>query len=730
MDEITPAPPPASRVGAGSSDLRSSGRQQSAIAGPAARPQQQGVEALRRTQGAETSSVAAGASGSIEHASGAAASGHLDPELAVVPLSAFPRAAAEMEAAIRSAKSREVDTGAAANLINELRSYGARAHKSADVNVAGSNNQLMGAITEEHVMQWYQAQGLSEKDVQALRSSALKSGFPNPLGTFATNTFQYIVAPLVTAATGSSWVGAGLGLATAVAAPALNALQQSGVVTLCEHIRERGGPSVAADKANINDKNWLPQIAAKVASQVEKFAEASGALDACVAGLATKYGVSTSEHAPDALLEHLLPNLNHEEKKTLLKASNELCKGEAELHKLQKDLLMTQGAHQRQAVGNANQTLPRSLRAPVAGLLGLTTGTAVGQAVMAQVAGRTAKLSPMGSAAVQAGAALFLTVHQHAAAAFDEKNKAEYNNKLNLMYADVFTPAGKEKWEKGENLSGEDIDPAKLRKFVSSPAQSLAKRLTANIGDRIKSAEASIETIKSAARERETARGEAPDAGEPHEPQLNDNERNEIQLIGAFVEKMKTEEAHLKSGEVTKLEPDGIAAGLLAGSMDKFMTSFLKEDLAAKYKKPGEISAQTAQRIGQAFHLGVFGSAAAATIGKVGTAGLGGASKASTGQIVAFAATSAVLGTVGAASQYVAINVKNNRRESEEDIGLAQQVRRGVAAAPLEIHGRIKASSANKEANAALDQLQSNLRLATTTQEKLKDVELSSEASS
>ncbi len=722
VDEVTPAPPRLSRVGAGNDALPSPARQRS---GSLTRPQQHGVDALRRTQGREAAQATAAGD-----ARDAAALGHIDPELAIVPLAAFPRAAAEMEAAIRSAKSREVDTGAAANLINELRSFGPKAHKSSDVNAADSNSNLLKQITEDHVMQWYQAQGLSEKDVQSLRNSAFKSGLLNPLGTFATNTVQYIAAPLASAAAGSAWVGAGIGLATAVAAPLLNALQQSGVVTLCEHIRERGGPSVAADKANINDKNWLPQIAAQVTAQVEKFAKASEALDACFADLATSHGIQSDELAPHVMLERLLPGLNEEDKKTLLKRSNCLAKEEGELHRLQKDLLMTQGAHQRQAVGNANQTLPRALRAPVAGLLGLTTGTAVGQAITAQVVGRTAKLSPMASAGVQAAATIFLTAHQHVAAGFDERNKAEYNNKLNLMYADVFTPTGKDKWEKGEDLSGEDIDPTKLRKFVSSPAQSLAKRLTSNISARIKSAEASMEDIKASARQREAGHGAVATDGEPHEPQLNGHEHHELQLLSDFVGKMKAEEALLKSGDLTKLEPDGVAAGLLAGSMQKFASTFLKEDLIAKYKKPGELSAQTAQRIGQAFHLGVFGSAAAATIGKVGTAALGGASKASTGEILGFAATSAVLGTVGAASQYVAINVKNNRREGGEGIGLTKQVGRGVLAAPLEIQGQMRARGANKDANLALDRMQANLQLAAMVREKMKDIELSDSASS
>jgi hypothetical protein len=723
-DEIAPAvqqpPPRAPRVGTGNVGLQPRAPSMRGAAG--------GASAAGRADAAGSASAAAGNAGE------AAAADHVDPELAVVPLSAFPRAAGEMEAAIRTAKNRPVDTGAAANLLNELRCYGARAHKPAEVDAAGSNKVMMNSITEAHVMQWYQAQGLSENDVHALRRSAVISGLPNPSGTFVTNAVQYMLAPAIGAATGNPWVGASIGLVTAVAAPFLNAAQQSGVVTLCEHIRERGGPSVAAEKANINDKNWLPQIAAKVASQAEKFAETSEAFSVCVAELAEKHGVAINDqHAPDALLEQLLPRLDPEEKKTFLKHSKSLGKEEGALHKLQKDLLMTQGAHERQAVGNSNQTIPRALRAPVAGLIGLTTGTQAGQTVTAHVIGRAAKVSPAVTVGIQVAASAALTVYQHIAAGFDEKNKAEYNNKLNLIYADIFTPAGKEKWEKGKDLSGDDIDPGKLRKFVSSPAQSLAKRLTTNISARIKSAEETREIIENQARERQQALGGQPAAvhaeSEQPAPLLFDFEQDSIHVLNEYINKMKTEERHLKNGDITKLEPEGVAAGLLSGSLDKYMSTILKEDLIAKYKKPGELSAQTAQRIGQAFHMGVFGSAAAATIGKVGTAALGGASNTSNGQILALSSAAAVLGTVGAASQYVAINVKNNRREGNEGIGLAGQVGRGVAAAPLEVYGQVKGGQANKQANAALDRMQTNLQLAALAQERLHDVELSSEDS-
>lgn len=107
----------------------------------------------------------------------------------------------------------------------------------------------------------------------------------------------------------------------------------------------------------------------------------------------------------------------------------------------------------------------------------------------------------------------------------------------------------------------------------------------------------------------------------------------------------------------------------------------LINDIAKKYTSR-EFSAQTAQRIGQMFHLGVLGSAASSVIGKASSAAQGGTRNVSTAQTLAISALSGIMATVGALNQHTAITVKNNRREGDTDIGLKQQVLRGVMGGP------------------------------------------------
>jgi hypothetical protein len=635
-------------------------------------------------------------------------------------LAAFPATARAMEAGIQAAKGRPVSVEEAAALVNELRRFGPRAHQSPELQAAQSNRDLMGSITEAQVMRWYAAQGLNEQDVAALRRGALTSGLPNPTGTFLMNAMQFIVAPSIAAATGNAWLGAGLGTAIAFASPLANAFQQSGVVTLCEHIRERQGPSVAAQKSSINDKQWLPAIAADVSKRAEVLVEKGEKFEATLGALLREHPDIGGTR--DEQLVALLPRLADGQKDTLRQHSEELHDAEQSLHALQKELLMTQGAHKRQFVGNTNQIVPRALRGSAAALVGLASGAPAGAAVAAQVAGRVAQLTPLQAAGVQAAASLFLSASQHIAAGYDERNKQEYNNKLNMMYADIFTDAGKQNWADGKELVGADISAQKLRSFVSSPAQVLAKRLATNISARAASVEAEIASIHAQASERSAASGAGSSAGSQHAPHLDEGERLVVDMLGELATRMRSDEAHLRAGTVTQLQPDGVAAGLLAGSLDRFTSSFLKEDLIAKYKKPGELAAQTAQRIGQTFHMVFAGSGAAALIAKLGTAAKGGASKTPTPVILGLAATSLTLGTIGAVSQSTAINIKNVRRESEGDSGIMTQIRRGVLAAPIEIRAQHAANGANHDAGQAMERIQENSELAKVVRQQLQPV--------
>jgi len=356
-----------------------------------------------------------------------------------------------LEAALKLAGERVIKPEIAADLINRLRRMGPTAQSSPPKNAAATNTELMEGISAIDEAAWYEAMGLEPKDVDMLRWAAFKSGLPNPTGSFLNNAMQFIVSPWLNYVTKRPWDGVGFGLATAAIGAPMNAFQQSSVVTLCESIRERSGPVIVPDKKNINDRNWLPELVKDLKHQIEQFSEIHDLLDATM----TRFGIRPGEH--NSALAALPPD----DRQVLLEQARHLLEAEKKLHETQGNFLMTQGSHERQWKGNTWQAIPRTLRSPVAGFVGLVSKSSAARF-----------LSPT----AQTLASLVLTASQHVAAGFDEQAKQDYNNKLNLLHGDCFTQSGHDKRARGEPIDASDIDAEKLRHFIQMPAQSLVKR--------------------------------------------------------------------------------------------------------------------------------------------------------------------------------------------------------------------------------------------------------------
>jgi hypothetical protein len=549
-------------------------------------------------------------------------------------------------------KQRPVDKDLAAQLISALRPLRSSDATGAPRNLATSA-ELTAQVSEQDVMRWYQAQGLQESDVHTLRRTALLSGMPNPSGSFLNNAMQYIASPWINYATGNPWAGASFGFATAAIAAPMNAAQQSAVVSLCESIREHGGHVIVPDKSQINDKQWLPDLAIKLS---EKLADFSKCYD--------DFSAAVNKHSANDDAGALTNDAE------VVQAAQALMHAESALQKTQGDFVMTQGAHDRQWLGNRWQSIPRTLRSPLSSALGLISKTPAIRA-----------LSP----SAQAVASLVVTGMQHVAAGFDERAKQEANNTLNLLHADVFTPEGKQKLERGEPLGGQDIDEGKLRKLIQSPTQALVKRVTSGL----------TAVHKEISQARQSAGSTSTEAG--HEVDLELGHGNKPV---ALVELEKDLDC-LREGRLTDLAHDGAAARLLAGSATSVISEQLVRDIAAKYTMR-EFSAQTAQRLGQAFHLGVFGSAASSVIGKLTSAAQGGTRNVPTPQVLGVAALSGAMAAVGALNQHVAISVKNNRREASPDIGLGKQITRGIMGGAQEAMAQHSGTRTSKAINAKL----------------------------
>lgn len=556
-----------------------------------------------------------------------------------------------LQAAIEAAQNRPVDAEAAAGLVNTLRRMG----PGAGADRAATNADLMKGVTDEKVKAWYAAQGLTDANVEALRSAAFRSGMPNPTGSFLNNAIQYIASPFVGAHNGP-WAGAGVGFAAAAVGAPMNAFQQSAVVTLCESIREHGGPVIVPDKKKINDKHYLPELSETLKTAVNEFSGAHDALQNTMREL----GFAADTHLPSKL-----KSLEPAQLQTLHEQVEHLVQKETKLYDTQRDFMMTQGAHERQWKGNTYQAVPRTLRAPVAGYVGLKSKLDLGKSV-----------SPTGQTAIS----LVLTAAQHVAAGFDERNKQEYNNKLNLMYGDFFTAQGNEKLKSGVPLEASDIDVKKVRNFVNFPEQSLVKHVSAETKRQVDGLEKVLN-----------------DTTAPARPAADvDKDRSALQAL-------KDDAAKLKSGKLTELTPGGLAESLLVASDKSVLSPQLWADVKAKYTMR-EFSAQTAQRLGQMFHLGVAGSAASSVIGKLSSAIVGGTKEAPLHQALTVPIASGIMSGFGASFQHTAISVKNNRREAETDPGLLSQVGRGMWGAAGEITSNRKGTQASREANDLLAQ--------------------------
>ena len=572
-----------------------------------------------------------------------------------------------LQSEIAQASERAIQPEAAAELVNRLRRTGPGAHSGAG-QPAATHADLMSTITEADVQTWYRAQGQSPEDIDALRKASLLSGLPNPAGTFLNNAMQYIASPWTSYAAGTPWAGAGVGFAAAAIAAPMNAGQQSAVVTLGESIREHGGPVIVPDKKSINDKHWLPELSKDLQHHVSQFSALHDQLHSTMSQL----GIATVGYT-EATLKPTLEGLASGDLQNLRQQVERLLNAEKTLHQTQRDFLMTQGAHDRQWQGNKWQAIPRTLRAPVAGLAGLVSKS-----------GAAGWASPT----VQTVASLVMTATQHVAAGFDERGKQEYNNKLNLLYGNFFTAGGNGKLTRGEPLDAGDIDAKKLRGFVQSPAQALVKHVSAELKKQVGALETLLTNASGGAASNPGVSGELP-AGTAADREA--------------LAALKEDAGKLKEGKLSELRPGGLAEALLVASDKSVLSEQLWRDVVDKYTAR-EFSAQTAQRVGQMFHLGIFGSAASSVIGKVTSAATGGAKNAPIAQTVGVSMVSGAMAAVGALNQHTAISVKNNRCEGDTDIGLGKQVLRGMMGGASEWQAQREGVHASRAMNELLGQ--------------------------
>jgi hypothetical protein len=568
---------------------------------------------------------------------------------------------------LAATSTRPVDRELAASVINEVRRHNLHAHADSSLSVAASNQDLIKGISDEHFNNWMKAIGLQPSDVEAMRRAAFMSGLGNPLGSDLSNALSYIAAPLAGAAASTSLAALAVGGIATLAAPALNSYFQSGVITRLDMIRERNGPTVNLVKTDVHDQLTLKQAATKVREHTETFSAACEAFHTAQQG-----------HGSTAL--------RHDQ---LVELAEKVCSTSQALCAAQQDALMTQGSHGRQLEGNLWQTLPRTLRPLGAALPGL--GTSDG------TVGRPAVYGAMAAASWQSGAALGVAFAHHYTAGRDERNKQNYNAKLFMLYGDVFTEAGKTKVGRGEAVSGQDIDEGKLRNLITSPSQAFVARVQEAIKFQQDKLKPELEKL------------EGPDLelGQPGQQAsaatLSDEDARKLQQLTAQSAALRADLNHLKAGTLDQLPQGSPAHKLITESLEHFFSPLLKASLEKKYATKGEFTSQLVQRLAQALHMGVFGTAAASMISRVSSSVVGGASHASNAQIGSVAAVSSVMAYVGASYQGVASSWKNHKRYQNDTVSAGQQFCGGATAVVNENVGNFATKAAVGKAHKAIE---------------------------
>lgn len=689
-------------------------------------------------------------------------------EIAPVNMLVLPASIEDLQSDLQGAKERPVRKDLAAEVINDVRRQALVVQINNPAAAASNSTDLIKGISEQAVSKWIEAQGLAPADFAAMKQASFHAGIINPTGGDLGTVLSYVATPLIGALTGSPSAALAVGVSSAIVNPFINAYFQSGVVTRGDFIRERGGPTVALNKSQINDKETLAGVADKLKAHTKAFS------DACTA-LKTEQAQHEGSDTP-------LSAQQHSEIKRLAEEVLSKCKTMCET---QEQAIMTQGSHERQRVGNAWQALPRTMRPVGSGLVGLGTGHPEASPATASQsqrrtmdnvfagsppsaapsglpsgppsalpsgppsampsrppsampsrppsampsrlpsampsgppsampsrppsampssapvtapettsqAGRTAQYNGLTAAGIQTGVAAAVMIAHHYAAGRDEVNKQLFNNKLNMLHGDVFTPAGKAKADQGKQITAADIDEGKLRKLIVSPAQAFVARVAAEIKDQQESIRASMEKL---------APGGEPDLEQGVEP-LPQARQMELDNLRAKLSALDADLEKLNSGQLSELSQDGDARQLIQSSLQPFNSPLLRSALRIKYATDGEFSAQLTQRVGQAFHLGIAGSAVASVVGRISSAVVGGTANASTAQLLGVTAASGLLACLGANYQFAAISAKNYYRENVKTVTQSTQLRMGLQAMPLEITGQRATNEAIQGVNQAID---------------------------
>ncbi len=561
-------------------------------------------------------------------------------ERSINGLHPFPTTITEWSAAIDRERSRPINPQMAANVLNEIRNKGL-------FNLGQNHHESMARVENHHVERWRSALGLSQAEVNNMADTTRTYGYFIPSGSTLFNAANYGVLPFLSyMGSKNPFTNAAIGVAVAGGLqPLVTGIIQTPIMAALNTWIQKVAHVVSLDAA-VNPKRTPAQIGADLSRATAQVADVDVQVANKLTDMALAYGAEHSpdgQHSVDAIRQILdaLANDPNTDRKTAYAEHLEAL-GAQQIQNLLRtkdlsdDLRMSQGVQNRQWQSSKRQILPRTARAASAFV------PAIGKTIEKALGVEPTPWPTVASVAVALGA----MVWQHRAAGADEiKGNLQIEEKLNMLYGKEFlTEAGrKAQRTAGTPILAEHIDAAKFRGLAAGPASQTLARVGNIIGNYDKALDAQANPAKAA------------------------------------------EYAHdlsaMQDNRLAELTPGGDALKLLHEVMgrgpDKHPFVYAAREGWQKLTML-EMSAQLGQRLGLAWTGVIFGNVGASAGSRLVTAAFGGVDAAPAAARFAGAAMSTVFGAIGAATQWMVANAKNERRSEPDRVTFLAQLANSV----------------------------------------------------
>jgi hypothetical protein len=623
---------------------------------------------------------------------------------AATVMSHKPTTLAGLQADFLAAKNRPVRPDVYLQLCQAYRLHDERHVDEGHENVTGRT--LTDRMDDAAIRLAGYASGMHGQDMDAMLKYSFRSGLPNPISTALPSMLTFGASSFIGTIHGP-WAGFGSALAFALAKPFMAGGIQPAIVSLCDSIRGRNGPTVLA-KGEVNDEVWLDAAALTLEGMDDRARTAIAAFDQAVQTALTARGIaSPAELENPAVLQRFLAEVSDDhmaamrqglegiqqalensapQTQEVLAAFSDAAAAEEAAHRPtmleQREIaLKSQVSNLRQEEGNSWQRIPRSLRASggtlTTALSGLKPDEMPAKGHINPAIHRASQLEGLNkyaSAAIGTGWAAATSLVQSPMAGLDERNKQEFNVKAAIAFYDAFTPEGKRRYLAGEEMDpARDVDEAKLRGIFTSVSEYMVKSTQENLKQRQKVLGAEIR-----------AAGHALNALPENTAGITPPEmRTKIDRYKAMTADLAAVTQGIRDGNPNFLSnlPNREVREAFDGCVTSGGKHVLENMTLVKYAKEGELKAQWTQKVSTDVSMfGLAGQFTPSIVNKLAAGICGGAGHVPNAVVGFLGFYNLAASFAGAQTQYAAINAKNNLREGNPKPSNARTFLRGNTA--------------------------------------------------